>query len=298
MRLLVIIGCAKSGTSALARHLGTHPDMVSGRIKEPRYFTTMSKVNWSGPAGEGFQGGILTRPEDYLANFEGLAPEKWAIDASTDYIWWPETPDLLKDFARDNEVKVICVTRDPVDRAISEYNHTLRHGWETLSFDESVRAEPERIRAHWQPLFHHRRRSTVSGDLDRFRDAFGRDLLVVDYAELQAPDAMMQRISAFLDVPHRPVEEIAVKNRSFLPRNAVAARLLRSDTARAVGRALVPQALRRKLRERMHTDARNVETVKPAEIARFRDLLGDEIARCRDNPLIPTRNWTLALADA
>lgn len=269
--------------------------MALGRIKEPRFFTSMGETAWAGPAASGFTGTILTSPDDYAANFPGLGDGQWAVDASTDYIWREETPQLLHDFAAGREVRLICVTRDPVDRAISEYNHTLRHGWETLSFGDSLRAEPQRIRDHWQPLFYHRRRSTVSADVARFREAFGDRMLVLDYAELKAPDALMQRICAFLGIRHRPVEAMDQVNQSYLPRNALAARLLRSGTARAVGRRLVPAALRRAVRQRLHTNARNVQTVRPDEVAALRALLAEEIARCRAEPLIPTASWTLAV---
>ncbi len=115
-KLLVIAGCAKSGTSALAHHLSSHPDICLGKEKEPKFFTNFGDRTWTGPASEGQMNSLISNREDYEANFDGLREGQWAIDASTDYIWSRETPDLLAAFAEGCDVRVICVVRDPLDR--------------------------------------------------------------------------------------------------------------------------------------------------------------------------------------
>jgi hypothetical protein len=293
--LLVIIGSAKCGTSSLARHLAAHPQISIGRQKEPRFFSSMGETAWTGPASEGFCKSLITTPEEYAANFPDLRSGQWAVDASTDYIWRPEATERLKEFSRGRTVRLICTIRDPIDRAISEYNHTLRHGWEKLSFWEAVEAEPERVRAQWHPLFYHRRRSTVADDVERMHNTFGDDLMIIDYADFRDPAALLGRIHDFLGISAGPETEvqIAQSNRSYLPRNRIAERLLKSPMIAAVGRTLLPHDMRRAVRRLLHTDARKLKTVQPDEIDRFRELMQDEIARCRKSPLIPTENWRL-----
>jgi len=41
--------------------------------------------------------------------------------------------------------RLIVLLRDPVDRAFSHYNHSIRVGIETLPFDEAVKKEKERL---------------------------------------------------------------------------------------------------------------------------------------------------------
>ena len=198
-------------------------------------------------------------------------------------------------FGEDHVLRLICITRAPVDRAVSEYNHTLRHNWETLSFGEALYAEPERIATGWHPLFYHRRRSTIRDDLHRYHDLLGERLMIVDHAELAAPELLLRRIAEFLGVPHDAAERIERENRTILPRNALAEAALKNRTLRRVGRMVAPEALRQRIRQALQADARELRTVAPCEIDRLRHDLAAEIERCLASPLIPTASWRTAL---
>lgn len=290
-KLVAIIGCAKSGTTALAKHLDTRPDMVLGTIKEPSYFSDFAHRSWSGPATQGLAEMVIGSEPAYFENFVGLEPAQWAIDASTDYIWSERATERLLAFSKACEVKVICVIRDPLERAISEYNHTLRHKWETERFGTSLDLEAERMAAGWHPLFYHQRRSTIHADVHRYKAAFGDNFLLVDYQELKTPDALLARIATFLGLDHIPVERIANANQSSLPRNRVIAKLLNAPALRSLGRTVLPQTARDTLRAALHTNSRNVTTASAKEHQKYCDLMGDEIRRCMDDPVIPTQSW-------
>lgn len=291
-RLLVIIGSAKAGTTALSHHLRMHPQMIMGIEKEPKFFTNFADQSWSGPAIKGFKSSLIADMRAYEENFPGLVEGKWAIDASTDYIWSDDTPTLLERFAQDCDVRLIAVLRDPVDRAVSEYNHTVRNHFETLSFSEAVEAESERYRQGWHPLFYHMRRSTVRKDVHRFHEIFGDRFLVVDYAELQNAEALMDRLYGLLDLEPVSLPSVERKNESYLPRNQVAHRMLKSEKFRAFSRMIVPTPLRRAVWRKLHTNSRNVKTVGQEEREMFRLRLEKEIALCVHDPLIPTDNWS------
>jgi hypothetical protein len=183
-KLLVIIGSAKAGTSALAHYLSMHPEFSLGHKKEPKFFTDFSRRDWHGPAIDRLSATLVTSIAAYEENFESVRTDQWAIDASTDYIWCPETPSLLQRFAENSDVRILSVARDPVERAISEYNHTLRHGWETMSFRASVEEEHNRYQSGWHPLFYHSRRSKIQDDIRRFHEIFADRMMVIDYREL------------------------------------------------------------------------------------------------------------------
>jgi hypothetical protein len=291
--LLIIIGCAKCGTSALAQMLDAQPAFRRGTHKETKFFCDLSYQDWTGPGAEGFLHNLETLDE-FHANFD-LKPGQWAIDASTDYIWFPRALDKISAFAETRPVKLICLVRDPISRAVSEYNHTIRAGWETLSFAHSLEAEADRFAKGYQPLFYHQRRSTISADIARYRDRFGDDVLILDYAAMNNPDGVLQTISDFIGVTPAPYTPLAPKNQSLLPRNKLLAGMLKNDRLRGLARGLVPQALRAKLWDAMHTNARNLQTVSPAEKDMLRDLLKDEIAACLAADYIPTENWREAL---
>lgn len=292
-KLLVIIGSAKAGTTALAHYLPTHPDLVLGTQKETRFFTHFAEKDWSGPGGDAFKSSLVVGSDAYDANFQSLTEGQWAIDASTDYFWCEETPDLMRQYAKTCDVRVIAIVRDPIERAVSEYNHTLRRNFQTLSFSASVEAEEERYQAGWNPLFYHKRRSLVRDNIRRFHEVFGDHLMVLDYKDLKDISTLMQRICAFLDIP--ALEEVPVlepKNTSYLPRNRLAKTVAKNNTLKALGRRVLPLQVRKSVRGMLRTNARNIETVTPEERQGFQALLADEIARCVEDPLVPTDNWS------
>ena len=291
-KLLAIIGTAKAGTSALAYHLDMHEMACLGWQKEPRFFTAMDQQVWGGPGGEGFQKSMIPDFDAYRENFKGLRQDQWAIDASTDYLWREETPDLLEKFAANCDVRLVCLVRDPVARAISEYNHTIRAKWETGSFCDSLEAEGERYKNCWHPLFYHRRRSIISEDVQRYADRFGDRLMILDYADLHDANAVTQRLCTFLDIPAMPVTEMERRNESFIPRNAIVQTMLKNRAVRSMGRSLLSKGLRQSIRQKLVPNARDIATVQPEERAQFWDLIADEIDACARNPLIPTENWT------
>ncbi|MGY6706135.1 sulfotransferase domain-containing protein [Roseinatronobacter sp.] len=285
---LFIIGTAKAGTSALANWLGLRDDMVLGMIKEPRYHSDLNKQDWTGPSSSAFAQTILTDAQQYDRNFGHKPGATWAIDASTDYLWCPASPELLAQFARTRRCKVICLTRDPVERTISQYRHTLRMGVrETL--ERALDREDARIRKTWQPLFWHIRRSRVARDLQTYADLFGQDLMVMDHAELQEPDAALAKVAAFLGLPPSPLQGRVEHNTTYLPRNRLVAMAYQQERIRRVLRNLFPDKMRSSLRKLLLT-SRPVQ-VSDTEKHLVLSLLKDEIAACTENPLLPTGNW-------
>jgi hypothetical protein len=82
--------------------------------------------------------------------------------------------------------KLLVILRDPVERAWSHYWHNVRRGRELLSFDEALKAEPERlssadpqVRSH----FSYVTRGHYIERLRRYEEVFGRSALSVVFLE-------------------------------------------------------------------------------------------------------------------
>jgi hypothetical protein len=290
-KLLVIAGSAKTGTSSLAIWLDQRDDMELGTEKESRFFAGLDPDKWAGPASDGLRNTMIMDAAGYEANFPSLRADQWAIDASTDYLWTRGTDKRLAAFADDCEVKVICIAREPVSRAVSEYNHTLGQGWEHLSFTDSLAAEDERHAANWHPLFYHKRRSEISRDITRFHETFGDDLLVLDYTDMRNGKLVMSQIAVFLGVPDVHVDTEKSYNVTFLEKNKLVGHLKKSKTLIAIGRAILPSGLKKRLWNSIHVEAKQKVTVTDAEKAAYAIIMADEIAACKANPLVPTDRW-------
>lgn len=293
-KFLFLIGCAKSGTTSLAHYLGDGDSMMLGIEKEPKLFTNFANQKWSGPASEGFTNSIILDEASYINNFPGITDSTWAIDASTDYIWNAGTADRIAKFAEKHTTKLICITRDPISRAISEYNHTLGQNWEPLSFGASLDQEAVRMEQGWIPLFYHLRRSQILSDLTQYKNLFGDDLLVLGFEELNDPNRIVAKVRKFLDLSPQPIISSEIQNQTALPRNALTARLLNNETIAGLGRLLFRPAMRQKVRKSLYVDSKLLATVKPHEEEKLRGLLTDEIVACLESPLIPTSSWLKA----
>lgn len=289
---LIILGTAKSGTTSLASWLGQRPDIALARGKEPRFFSDLGDRTWTGPGSETFSSTICRSEAAYMALFDEKPDAPWRLDASTDYLWCPRSPDLLQAFARRFRVKLICLTRDPVDRAISEYRHTLRMTPEAV-LAESLALEDQRRTQGWQPLYWHIRRSLILDDLTRYHQIFGDDLMVIDFDDLRQPQQVLDRVAAFMDLPPMPFGQAPQRlNTTNLPRNGLVRRIFRSNRIKPLARALVPQSLRHKLYTWTHST--EVRPVSGAEKAQLRMALAGEIDRCLRSPLVPTAGWAHA----
>ena len=132
----VIIGAQKSGTTSLYHFVVRHPGIAPAAKKEMHYFSRhygfgelWYRSNFSTN---------LSRRNFYKKTNQRLL----SGEASPTYIFYPATPSRMKEILPD--VKLIVILRNPVDRAYSQYHHTMRMNKETLPFEKAIEAEEER----------------------------------------------------------------------------------------------------------------------------------------------------------
>lgn len=290
---LVIIGAPKCATSALASWLECLPDAALTRRKETLFFTDYPARRWVGP-GSGHADGGSRDDTAFRAQFDHAPEAGLRIEASTDNLSCDIACARMKAFAERDDVrslKVVAVLRDPVERIVSEFEHTLRLGWQKPDLMASLKAEARRKADGWHPMFHHVARSSYAAQLAPYKAAFGRDLLILDYHGLSEPETL-PRLAAFAgrgdaDMP----EQMERQNTRAVHVRPQAEGVLRNRGALTVARALVPKGLRPRIRALLRGKpvARYVPT--DAEHAFMRDALGADMALCAADPDIPTDNW-------
>ncbi|MGB0748698.1 MAG: sulfotransferase domain-containing protein [Magnetospiraceae bacterium] len=294
-KFLIIIGSAKCGTTSLAHWLNQREDMLLGPIKEPRFFTDFGKRNWTGPGSDIFSETIISSDNAYFANFNGADEETWCIDASTDYIWQPQSAKRIADFSKEHEVKLVAIVRDPVERAVSEYNHTLRNRDEVLSFEDSLLNEEKRMEKGWQPLFYHKRRSTVSKDLENYKNIFGDYILILDFSLTKHPQNMIDEVTNFLQLPRCDVDAERIFNQTYLPRNMISSRIMDLKIDQRIENLIPNEGLKKTFRwycrRTLTVNSREKRTVSQREREIFTRSISEEISRCIECDFIPTENW-------
>lgn len=122
-----IIGTQKGGTSSLYDYIAQHPNVKPCSTKEPNYFTKYwnRSTSW------------------YMSFFPFKCSNTITGEASERYFEYPHTPFRISMMFPD--AKIIMMLRDPVKRAYSHYNMRKKSNRESLSFNDAVNEENDRI---------------------------------------------------------------------------------------------------------------------------------------------------------
>lgn len=123
----LIIGAQKAGTTSLVRLLGQCTESVFIPRRELHFWNHAK--NFSDPR-------LL---EEYLDNFKGAQEGQIVGEKSPSYLSKAGTAERISSHFPD--VKIIAILRNPIDRAISAYQHGLRIGAlpAERSLDDAVR---------------------------------------------------------------------------------------------------------------------------------------------------------------
>ncbi len=112
--------------------------------------------------------------------------------------------------------------RDPVERAYSGYQNELRNGRETLSFEDAIRQEMERLNGEVEKIlnnrnyysFNHQHNSYLARgiyvrQLERWLQYFSREQVMIIKSEdfLFDPPATLKQVFRFLNLPDWELED-------------------------------------------------------------------------------------------
>lgn len=129
----LIIGTARGGTTSLFHYLTLHPQVIAPLKKEIAFFCTHYH--------KGINRYKLHFP--MRGQLEGNQFQKITGEASPYYLSHPHAPARVKEILPN--VQLIVLLRNPVERAYSSYQNIRKLGLETLTFDEALCYEKERI---------------------------------------------------------------------------------------------------------------------------------------------------------
>jgi hypothetical protein len=248
----LIIGAARSGTTALYQYLAQNPHVFLTSPKEPHYFALAGTVPaFTGPGDRQTINRLAVTDRDrYERLYDGAAPGQVRGEASVSTMYYAQG---VRRLAEDvPTARLVCMLRDPVDRAFSAYGFMRTRGWEPCgTFEEALADEERRIRDGWHHIWHYRAMGRYGEQLQRVLEAFPREqVLVLRHEALVADDeAVLRRVSEFVGVPYvRHVDE-PDPHRSGEPRSRLLSRLVTTPhPLKRVLSPVVPESLRRRLR--------------------------------------------------
>jgi hypothetical protein len=216
----VIAGTQKGGTSALDVYLREHPQLcMPTSVKEVHYFDDEAH---------------FARGADYTIYhgfFEPRASDRAVGEATPYYMYWE--PVAARIHAYNPAMKFVILLRNPATRAYSHWNMEVKKKRETLSFEEALAREDERLAA--TPTRQHKRISYVdrgrySVQLARLRALFPPEqVLVMRSDELRRdPAQALAKVTDFIGVePLAATPSLSVNEFPYdAPMSAAAARFL------------------------------------------------------------------------
>jgi len=262
---LLIIGAAKSGTTALHRYLALHPEVC---MSEPKELKLFNRDDWRDALGW------------YRSHCAAEAPVRG--ESSPTYSmdpWLPGVPARIREVAPG--AKLVYVVRDPVERLVAQWVEMV-HVW------REDRPLAEALADYDSPGHPLVMPSRYMHQLDRYREHFpDAQILVVDHGELRGVRAATLRaVLEFLgvdpsfttpdfDAEHNTREGKRRANRAglWMRRRGL---LFRAGEATRV----LPRAIREPLKSVV---APRVETPQLDDglRAELKDYLADDVAQLR-----------------
>ncbi|MBY0278226.1 sulfotransferase [Candidatus Binatia bacterium] len=276
----VIVGAARCGTTSLYAYLREHPEVFMSPEKETDYFSLGDLPPEDVPRNaSAYRARTLA---DYERLFAGAGSARAVGEASPTYLFYPRSAERMQRLLP--EAKVVCILRDPVERAYSHFALARKMGFEAEEdFEAAVALERERWAGDRSMRFTYTRASLYHDGLRAFLARYPRErTLVLPFEELAAdPASTMRTVYAFVGVdpsftPHVSV----VHNRSMLPKSGL--------VREAFGRPFrLRRFLQRNLPPRLVTRLGNLIMRRPPRIppdtrARMLPLFVDDVRRLEE----------------
>jgi hypothetical protein len=246
----LVVGAPRSGTTTLYEGLAQHPEIYMSPRKEPWFSELTGQYGpWLGPR----DGQPVATWTEYEQLFAGANGQKAIGEASTLYLGAPEAPRRIKESLPD--ARLICILRNPVDRAYSNFLEHVQEGRETeLDFRKAVEAESSRLGQKWAPSWAYTGLGHYGEQLGRYFAELPREqMLVLLYEDLKEDRVgVYTRIFTHLGVHPGiiPVLPPRINENSGIPKNHLVHVLLTHPNP-------VRQALRSVLTDRQRKSVRS-----------------------------------------
>jgi hypothetical protein len=202
----IIVGAAKGGTTSLWQYLIEHPDVQSPITKEVCFFDR----NFS----RGLDWYRMHFPIVATGRLQSTTKRQFTGESTPYYLFHPLVPSRIAESLPD--VKIIVLLRDPIVRAFSHYQLKRKRRHETLSFEEAIAVEAERLAGEHERIvsdpnyysaahdrFSYLARGIYLPQIQRWQRYFPTDqLLILESGEFFRQTAeVFQRVLEFLGLP-------------------------------------------------------------------------------------------------
>ncbi|NNC82806.1 MAG: hypothetical protein HKN79_04450 [Flavobacteriales bacterium] len=261
---IFLIGAAKSGTTTLAYFVQQHPKVSMPR-KEPGFMAYFNKADDEVPSR--IRSRQVRDLDDYKALYRNVPADHRICDASVANLSkYQDSIRNLKHFYGDRcqELKLVAILRQPVERSFSHYMMLVKNGYEELPFEEAIKDEHVAARISMANGYDYLRNSLYYERVKAYKEAFPQ-LKVFLTDDLKEPEKLARELFSYLELDYPTDIDLDMKlNPSGMPKNPGLIKALNgySETKERIKRAL-PDSWQSKLVEfKSAVTAKNVVKVK------------------------------------
>lgn len=185
-----LIGVQKAGTTTLDDWMARHPEIYCYEtLKDIHLFARFKSK-------EALEQRLSKEPAKYQQ-------EQVVLQSAVNYIYYPQLLQEIFNYAPS--AKLICIIRNPVDRAVSSYNYFKKMLRETRPIKEALIYEPKEVGGefnHDNSDFTYLEHGFYGAQLTNCLNIFKREqLLMLDYEDLSKnPDELLSKLFKFLEI--------------------------------------------------------------------------------------------------
>lgn len=278
----LIVGAAKSGTSSLHNYLSQHHQVfmpsynIHGmKVKEPR-FLIKDLVQHR------LHNGIWSW-EEYQSLFDQVRDEKAIGESTVLYLYYYDLAIRNIKEKLGDDIKIIIMLRNPIDRAYSAFQHVSRGLKEENSFEKALEIESGRMERdlHLTPMVMYKDMGMYFNMVKAYLESF-KEVHIIFYENFRDDTNLeIQRAFDFLQIENNTNIDFSKKYNvgGKRWRNKQIKSLFMKDTKfKEMTKKLLPQEIRKVIRKRLinasteKVEPMSVETRKKLKIFFRKDI--------------------------
>lgn len=187
----IIAGIQKGGTTALRMFLREHKDIYMPK-EEGHFFDHLH-----------------TTYDKYHKLFKNRKNSSLLGECTPIYMFWPGSMEKIQLY--NPNIKIICLLRNPIDRAYSHYRMELRRGIETKFFKEALVFEEKKLKkiSDSRRYYSYIARGMYSWQIERIYKLFPKNNVLFIKSEdlLSDHDETLEVIFNFLEIDNMIIKQ-------------------------------------------------------------------------------------------
>lgn len=223
---LFVVGAMRAGTTSFMELLAQHPEIYTSPIKEPHFFTETLPKEIFEPLPPNYlehyfkkqfplpiHRAHLKNIEEYTKLFENATTEKYLAEGSISYLNAPGVPERIKRY--NPEAKIIILTRNPLERAISHYKMNVGLFREKRSFETAIQEEIDAYYKNELPWYSYLQMSFYKDSIAKYEQCFGNNVMVINLEDLVLETKKIgAQLSSFLEVASFEIDNFPQRNKT------------------------------------------------------------------------------------